>query len=384
MTTSKLLTGASLSRMFLSAPDVGQLEREYLLRAFDEGWIAPVGPDLNAFESEIAAMIGWPGAVALSSGTAALHLALLEVGVKPVDDVFASTFTFAATANAITYCGATPVFVDSESSTWNMSPELLDAALADAAQRGRLPAAVVVVDLYGQCADYEALVPICRQYEVPLVEDSAEALGATRNGQPAGTFGDVGLFSFNGNKIMTTSGGGMFVSPTIEMAQRARYLATQARQPAVHYEHTDIGFNYRLSNLLAAVGRAQLARLPDMSKRRVAINEIYRQAFSDLDGVEFMPIADDGWNGWLTCVVLRDAATRDRIMAALDEQNIESRPLWKPMHLQPVFRDATAYVDGTSQNLFERGLCLPSGSILSDEDVERVCGLVSRALTAHP
>jgi len=373
-----------MGRIFLSSPDVGPLEREYLLRAFDEGWIAPVGPDLDAFESEIAANTGWPGAVALSSGTAALHLALLEVGVKAGDDVMASTFTFAATANAVTYCGATPVFIDSELSTWNMSPALLDAALSDAAASGRLPAAVVVVDLYGQCADYEALVPICREYGVPLIEDSAEALGATRNGQPAGTFGDVGLFSFNGNKIMTTSGGGMFVSPTIEMADRARYLATQARQPAVHYEHTDVGFNYRLSNLLAAVGRAQLARLPQMSKRRVAINGLYRRALSDLDVLEFMPISDDGWNGWLTCVVLRDTASRDRILAALDEQNIESRPLWKPMHLQPVFRDAEAHVDGTSEDLFERGLCLPSGSVMSDQDVERVCEHVHRALTARP
>ncbi len=371
-----------MSRMFLSAPDVGRLEREYLLRAFDEGWIAPVGPDLDAFESEVAKMIGWPGAVALASGTAALHLALLEVGVGPGDTVMASTFTFAATANAIAYCGATPIFVDSELSTWNMSPELLETALSAAAKHGQLPAAVVVVDLYGQCADYEALVPICRQYEVPLVEDSAEALGATRNGQPAGTFGDIGLFSFNGNKIMTTSGGGMFVSPTTEMADRARYLATQARQPAVHYEHTDIGYNYRLSNLLAAIGRAQLSRLAEMSGRRVAINDIYRRAFSGLHGIEFMPIADEGWNGWLTCVLLQDASTRNRIMASLDEQNIESRPLWKPMHLQPVFRDAAAHVDGTSQDLFDRGLCLPSGSVLSDDDVERVCEHVGRALTA--
>jgi len=369
-----------MSRIFLSAPDVGPLERDYLLRAFDEGWIAPVGPDLDAFESEIAAVTGWPGAVALSSGTAALHLGLLEVGVKPGDEVMVSTFTFAATANAVTYCGATPVFIDSELETWNMSPELLAEALNEAAKRGRLPSAVVVVDLYGQCADYEALVPICHQYGVPLVEDAAEALGATRNGQPAGTFGDVGLFSFNGNKIMTTSGGGMFVSPTIEMADRARYLATQARQPAVHYEHTDIGFNYRLSNLLAAVGRAQLERLPEMSKRRVAINEFYRTALADLGGIEFMPMADAGWNGWLTCVVFDDPSVRDRVLGVLADHDIESRPLWKPMHLQPVFEGSPAVVDGTSQRLFEHGLCLPSGSALSDGDVERVAALVATSI----
>jgi dTDP-4-amino-4,6-dideoxygalactose transaminase len=373
-----------MARIYLSAPDVGPLERDYLLRAFDDGWIAPVGPDLDGFEADIRALTGWPGAVALASGTAALHLALLDVGVQPGDDVFVSSFTFAATANAVTYCGARPVFIDSDTTTWNMSPDLLADALSDASTQGRLPTAVVVVDLYGQCADYEAIVPLCREYGVPLVEDAAEAIGATRGGAPAGTFGDVGLFSFNGNKIMTTSGGGMFLSPGVEAADRVRYLATQARQPAVHYEHTEIGFNYRLSNLLAAMGRAQLERLPEMSARRVEINGRYRDAFAELDGLSFMPIADLGWNGWLTCVVVDDPSVRDHVQKTLEADDIESRPLWKPMHLQPVFAESRSVVDGTSQRLFEHGLCLPSGSALSDGDVDRVSSLVVEAVRSRP
>ena len=374
-----------MTRIFLSAPDVGELERAALLRAFDSGWVAPAGPELDAFETELAAVTGWPGCVAMSSGTAALHLALQLCDVEPGDDVFVSTFTFAASANAIRYCGANPVFIDSERDSWNMSPELLEQALSAAEAGGRLPKAVVIVDLYGQCAKYDELIPICHSYGVKVIEDAAEALLATYRGQPAGTFGDYGLFSFNGNKIMTTSGGGAFVSPDTESADRVRYLSTQARQPAVHYEHTDVGYNYRLSNLLAALGRAQLDRLPQMSARRIEINGLYRSALGSRNEIEFMPVlADTGWNGWLTCVVLPDSNTRDRVMAALDEQDIESRPLWKPMHLQPVFRDADAFVDGTSQDLFERGLCLPSGSGLSDDDIDRVCHHVLAAVTARP
>jgi dTDP-4-amino-4,6-dideoxygalactose transaminase len=367
-------------RIYLSAPDVGQLERRYLMDAFDAGWIAPVGPDLDAFEAKIRELTGWDGAVALSSGTAALHLALLEVGVRPGDDVFVSTFTFAATANAVTYCDARPVFIDSEKPSWNMNPDLLAGALADAAASGRLPSAVVVVDLYGQCADYDRIVPLCEEYDVPLIEDAAEALGATYRGRPAGTFGDVGLFSFNGNKIMTTSGGGMFIAPTESSSDRVRYLATQARQPTVHYEHTEVGFNYRLSNLLAALGRAQLERLPTMSARRLEISARYRAALEDLDELSFMPIADPGWNGWLTCVVFDDPALRDHVHNELSAQNVESRPLWKPMHLQPAFADDRAAVDGTSQSLFEHGLCLPSGSVLTDSDIDRVAGLVDASV----
>lgn len=374
-----------MTRIFLSAPDVGEQERAALLRAFDSGWVAPAGPELDAFESELAAVTGWPGCVALSSGTAALHLALQLCDVQPGDAVFVSTFTFVASANAIRYCGANPVFIDSERDSWNMSPELLEQALGAAQAAGRPPKAVVIVDLYGQCAKYDELIPICRSYGVKVIEDAAEALLATYRDQPAGTFGDFGLFSFNGNKIMTTSGGGAFVSPDTESADRVRYLSTQARQPAVHYEHTDVGYNYRLSNLLAGLGRAQLQRLPQMSARRIEINGLYRSALETRNEIEFMPVLDEAeWNGWLTCVVLPDSDIRDRVMAALDEQDIESRPLWKPMHLQPVFREADAFVDGTSQDLFERGLCLPSGSGLSDDDIDRVAHHVLAAITARP
>ena len=380
---------ASESRVFLSPPDVGPAEREALLRAFDSGWVAPAGPELDAFEAELASFVGWPGVVAMSSGTGALHLALATLGVRPGDDVLVSTFTFAATANAVTYVGATPRFVDSDSATWNMNPELLAAELADCERGGRLPAAVVVVDLYGQCADYDEIVPVCARYGVPVIEDAAEALGASYKGRSAGTLGDCGIFSFNGNKIMTTSGGGAFVSPDMGLADRVRYLATQARQPAVHYEHTEIGFNYRLSNLLAAMGRAQLARLPGMSERRLQINRSYRESLGELPGVSFMPIARfgpvdgansdvsaGGWNGWLTCVVFDDAAVRDAVQSELAAVDIESRPLWKPMHLQPVFATTPARVDGTSEHLFTNGLCLPSGSALSDAQVERVVTVV--------
>ena len=343
-----------MSRIFLSSPDVGPAERQALIDAFDGGWIAPVGPDLDGFEEAIAELTGHH-AVALSSGTAALHLALLAAGVEPGDDVLVSTFTFAASANAIAYCRANPVFVDSEDASWNLHPDLLATALADAADRGRLPRAVVVVDLYGQCADYDRIVPICREHGVAVVEDAAEAFGATYHDRPAGTLGDVGVLSFNGNKIMTTSGGGALLTPDAGVAARARYLATQARQPAVHYEHTEIGFNYRLSNLLAAVGRAQVARLQQMIDRRLQINQRYREAFVG-PSVEFMPVpAWSGWNGWLTCVLLTDGTVRDRVIDALAAADIEARPLWKPLHLQPVFADATAHLDGTSEALFARG-----------------------------
>ena len=297
---------------------------------------------------------------------------------EPGDEVYVSSFTFAASANAVVYTGARPRFIDSDTSSWNMSPALLADELTAAAFEGRLPKAVVVVDLYGQCADYDEIVTICDGYGIPVIEDAAEAVGATYRGRPAGTLGAIGLFSFNGNKIMTTSGGGALLSPDLDTADRVRYLATQARQPTVHYEHTDVGFNYRLSNLLAAIGRAQLARIPAMSARRLAINGFYRERLADLAGLAFMPIAPwGGWNGWLTCVTFDDPAVRDAVQAELEAAEIESRPLWKPMHLQPVFADAPARVDGTSQHLFEHGLCLPSGSVLTDAQVERVAALAA-------
>lgn len=364
-------------RIWLSPPDVGLDEQERMTRAIQGGWVAPAGPDLAAFEADIAAFTGWKGAVALSSGTAALHLALLAVGVQPGDEVLVSTFTFAASANAVTYCGAHPVFIDSDRESWNMNPELLAEELAECAARGKLPAAVVVVDLYGQCADYDPIMAICREYGVPVIEDSAESLGATYKGRPAGTLADIGIFSFNGNKIMTTSGGGMLLTPNEEIADRVRYLATQARQPAVHYEHTEVGFNYRLSNLLAALGRGQFARLPSFIERRRAINDRYRELLADVEECDFMPVPEwSGWNGWLSCVVFAVPGVSHRVHNALLGSEIESRPLWKPMHRQPAFAECRSRTDATSDHIFDLGLCLPSGSALTDDQVVEVADLV--------
>jgi len=365
-----------MSRIYLSPPDVGEAEREALDAAVRSGWVAPVGPDLDAFEAEVAAASGRSHGVGLASGTAALHLALKEVGVAAGDDVVVSTFTFAATANAVTYCGATPVFLDSEAASWNLSPDLLAEELAERAGRGRLPKAVVVVDLYGQCADYNRILPLCQEYGVPVIEDAAESLGASCGGRPAGSFGAAAVLSFNGNKIITTSGGGMLVTDDQRVAAHARHLATQARDPAPHYEHSEIGYNYRLSNLLAAFGRAQLAGLAERVERRRAVSRRYREALGDLAGVAFQPTGPGQEPScWLTCITIDPAearTTNDTVRLALEAQDIEARPTWKPMHLQPVFRDCPSRLDGTSASIFERGLCLPSGSSLSEADQARV------------
>ena len=369
-----------MTRVYLSPPEVGPEERRMLLAAFDSNWIAPLGPDVDAFEAEFAERVGVAHAVALSSGTAALHLALLLVGVGPGDEVLVPSFTFVATANAVVYRGATPVFVDCSPDTWNMDPDLVAEDLDRRAAAGRLPAALVTVDLYGQSCDYDRLVEACDRHRVPLVEDAAEALGATYRGRPAGSFGRMGVFSFNGNKIITTSGGGMLVTESAEEAQRARYLATQAREPAPHYEHNTIGYNYRLSNLLAALGRAQLAGLDSRVTRRGRINRRYREALGDLPGVSFLPIAPYGEpNYWLTCVTVDpDAAGTDRetIRLTLEEQDIESRPTWKPLHLQPVFADNKVLGGAVCARIFEHGLCLPTGSALPDDDFDRVVGVI--------
>ena len=372
-------------RIWLSPPDVREPERTSLLVALDSGWIAPVGPDLDAFEAELAERCGVPNAVALSSGTAALHLALLQVGVGPGDDVLVPTATFAATANAVTYCGARPCFIDADPVSWQMSPALLATELAERRERGTVPAAVVTVDLYGACADYDAILSICAEYGVAVVEDAAEALGATFAGRPAGSFGAAGVLSFNGNKIITTSSGGALLCHDPAAAERARYLATQARRPATHYEHTEIGFNYRLSNLLAAFGRGQLATLDERIARRRQIQARYREAFAELPGVAFPTSEPAGTtNAWLTCITLDPdvAALRpDELRIDLEARNIETRPLWKPMHAQPVFRSHPARLDGTADRLFATGLCLPSGSGMTDGDLERIVEAVRRALT---
>ena len=373
------------ARIWLSPPDVRRPEQEALLAALASGWVAPVGPDLDAFEAELAERCGVPHAVALSSGTAALHLALLQVGVRPGDDVLVPTATFAATANAVTYCGARPCFIDADPVTWQMSPALLAAELAERRDRGALPAAVVTVDLYGACADYDSLLAICTEHGVPVVEDAAEALGATFGGRPAGSFGAAGVLSFNGNKVITTSSGGALLCHDRGAAERARYLATQARQSAAHYEHTEVGFNYRLSNLLAAFGRGQLATLDERMSRRRAILARYREALADLPGVAF-PSADprNDTNAWLTCITLEHgvaALTPSELRLALEARNIETRPLWKPMHAQPVFRAHPARLDGSADRLFATGLCLPSGSGMSDADLDRVVDALHSAFS---
>lgn len=359
-------------RIYLSPPDMSAAEREALLRAFDSNWIAPLGPEVDAFERELAERVGVADAAALSSGTAALHLALVLLDVGAGDEVWTSTLTFAATANAIRYVGATPVFIDSERQSWNMDPDLLSEALRKAAATGSLPKAVIVVDLYGQCADYDRILEACRNYEVPVVEDAAEALGATYRGNPAGSFGRIGVLSFNGNKIMTTSGGGALLADDPELVARARNLASQARLPAAHYEHEEVGYNYRLSNLLAAVGRAQLARLDELIEKRREVNRRYREALEGIDGIEFLPEAPWGRsNNWLTCVLLdetRLGVGPSEVCKHLEGRNIEARPVWKPMHLQPVYRGCRAIGGEVAAEHFERGLCLPSGSSLSHED----------------
>ena len=369
-----------MSRIYLSPPEVGPDERRMLLEAFDSNWIAPLGPDVDAFEAEFAEQIGVGHAVALSSGTAALHLALLMLGVGPGDEVLVPSFTFVATANAVCYLGAAPVFVDCSPSTWNIDPDLVAAELDERARQGRLPAAVVTVDLYGQSADYDPLLAAAAAHGVPVVEDAAEALGATYRGRAAGSFGAAGVFSFNGNKIITTSGGGMLVTESAEFAARGRFLATQARDPFPHYEHSTIGYNYRLSNLLAALGRAQLRGLDSRIDRRRRINEAYRGRLGSAPGIEFMPRADYGEpNNWLTCITVdpeRFGADREAIRQALERDDIESRPTWKPLHLQPVFAERRAVGGSVCADIFDRGLCLPSGSALTDEQLHRITDII--------
>jgi pyridoxal phosphate-dependent aminotransferase EpsN len=374
-------------RTYLSPPDVGPEERDLLLDAFDSNWIAPLGPHLEAFEQEFALTVGAPYAVALASGTAALHLALHVLGIGRGDDVLTSTLTFAATANAITYVGATPAFVDVSRGTWNLDPDLLEQELITRSRR-KQAAAVLSVDLYGQCADYTRIAGLCARFGVPLIEDAAEALGATYGGDTAGSFGECAAFSFNGNKIITTSGGGMLVSHRRDIIERARHLATQARDPAPHYQHSEIGYNYRLSNLLAAIGRGQLRSLPNKLARRRSVNNIYRTAFANLSGVQMMPEAAYGRsNCWLTCVTVDPAvfgATSEEIRLALETENIESRPLWKPMHLQPIFRSCAMTGGAVAEDLFDRGLCLPSGSSLTRAEQMRVVDIVQSSHVAVP
>ena len=419
------------TRIYLSTPHMGKDELSLVQEAFATNWIAPLGPHVDAFEKEFAALVGSPHAVALSSGTAAVHLSLRLVGLRPGEEVFCSSLTFSASANPIVYEGGLPVFIDSERDSWNMDPARLAEALADRAQKGRLPRAVMLVHLYGQSADIDAIAALCARYGVTLIEDAAEALGAVyyggrgegagsegqaqggvgrvvsrnaedgaRSAVPAlsvvhrssshgiapGTRGRMGIYSFNGNKIITTSGGGMLVSGDPALVEKAKFLATQARDPAPHYEHSEIGYNYRLSNVLAAIGRGQLRVLADRVNARRAHCEYYQHAFADLPGLEFMPEAPWGRSTrWLTCVTIdpkKFGMDREGVRQALATENIEARPVWKPMHLQPVFAGCAVFGGEVAADLFNRGLCLPSGSNLTWEQLDRVVNAVRRCARA--
>jgi len=367
-------------RILLSTPHMSGREPEFVAEAFATNWIAPLGPHVDAFEREFAARVGAGHAAALSSGTAALHLACILAGVGPGDEVIVSTLTFSASANPIVYQGARPVFIDSERKSWNLDPNRLEEELKAMAARGKLPKAVIPVHLYGQSADLDPIVEICRRYEVTLIEDAAECLGATYKGRLPGTFGRFGAFSFNGNKIITTSGGGMLVSDDAALIARARFLATQARDPAPHYQHSVIGYNYRLSNVLAGIGRAQLLVLDERVAQKRRVFEFYREAFREEPGIEFMPEAEWGRaTRWLTVLTIdpkKFGADREAVRLHLDSLNVESRPVWKPMHRQPVFAGCRVRGGAVAEDLFNRGLCLPSGSNLSDEDLARVAEAV--------
>ena len=361
-------------RIYMSSPDVGVLEQQAVQRAMESGWIAPLGPEVDAFERELAERVGVDHGVALASGTAALHLGLLGLGIGPGDLVLTSSMTFAATANAIVYTGATPVFIDSALESGNIDVGLLEEAISTLQSEGTPARAIVPVDLLGKAVDYTAIEALAAEQGLTLLADAAESVGATHGGRPAGSFGAASIVSFNGNKIMTTSGGGMLLTDDEALAQRARYLATQARQPVAHYEHVEIGFNYRLSNVLAALGRAQLTRLDEMIARRRARRAEYAALFAEVQGVSIFGGDGAEDNCWLTSIVVDEHAAfiPAELQAFLTERNIESRPLWKPMHLQPVFASERAFTNGNAQRLFETGLTMPSGSALTDEQFARV------------
>ena len=374
-----------MGRIYLSPPHMTDTERSFLMGAFDANWVAPVGPDLDAFEREFAARQGVEHAVALSSGTAALHLGLLVAGVMPGDAVIVPTFTFAATANAVRYCNADPVFVDSERATWNADPVLIAEAVEACRRDGRRVGAIVTVDLYGQCADHEPIRALCDAHGIPLIEDAAEAVGSTWAGRPAGAWGDLGIFSFNGNKIMTTGGGGMLTSADSAVVDRVRHLSTQAREPSLHYEHSELGFNYRLSNPLAAIGRGQVERLSEMIQQRSEIRDRYVDALGALPGISFNPIDDRGTvNHWLTVAVVgaEAACSPAELIAALDSVDAEARPAWKPMHMQPYYAHASCHGGAVAAEIFAQGVCLPSGSSMTEEDLGRVIDAARSVLSA--
>ena len=364
-------------KIYLSSPHMSDegYEMEYIKEAFESNWIAPLGPNVDNFEKEFAAKIGAKHSVALSSGTAAIHMALKAAGVEKGDIVFCQSLTFAGTANPIIYQNAVPVFIDSDLKTWNMDPEALETAF----KKYPNVKAVIVVHLYGLSADLDKIIEICRKHNVALIEDAAESLGTKYKGKYTGTFGEYGAFSFNGNKIITTSGGGMLVSDNEEGISKVRFWSTQARDKARHYQHSEIGYNYRMSNIVAGIGRGQLKVLDQRIAKKKYIFEFYKRELNGLVGIEFMPV--NNWNEpnfWLTCITLNGRIKPIDIILALENENIESRPIWKPMHLQPVFKDYDFIGKGVSNKIFETGVCLPSDTKMTDEDLSRICDVIKR------
>jgi dTDP-4-amino-4,6-dideoxygalactose transaminase len=375
------------NKIWLSSPHMGGTELKKINEAFDTNWIAPLGPHVDGFERDLQEFLGEGVHVtALSSGTAALHLALVILGVKAGDEVICQSMTFSASANPIVYQGATPVFVDSEEQTWNISPEYLEKAIEDRIRLGKLPKAIIVVHLYGMPAQMDKIMKISRKYGIPVIEDAAEALGSLYNGKALGTFGDIAILSFNGNKIITTSGGGALVSANEEFVKKARFLSTQAQDPAPHYQHSQIGYNYRMSNICAGIGRGQMEVLRDRVNQRRHNFEFYKKAFEEINEIECIEEADSTYfsNHWLSIILLKGSKlNRETLRLALVKENIDSRPPWKPMHLQPVFANAPYYGTDVSERLFENGLCLPSGSNLTEEQLERIVSCVTRAIPAN-
>ncbi len=371
------------SKIWLSSPHMGGAEQKYINRAFKENWIAPLGPNLDGFEEDLKNYLNIGAVAALSSGTAAIHLALILLGVEQDDEVIVSTFTFSATVNPIMYQKAKPIFIDSENDTWNMDPDLLDVAIKDRIKKGKKPKAIILVHLYGMPAKIGEIMNIANKYEIPVIEDAAEALGSEYKGKKVGTFGKFGILSFNGNKIITTSGGGALVSNDGNAISKARFLATQARDQAPHYQHSHVGYNYRMSNIVAGIGRGQMEVLDERVSVRREINQFYRKLFAKREGVSFLTEPGNIFfsNFWLTAIVLdknKFGIDKKELRLLLEKENIESRPLWKPMHLQPVFKNYPRYINRHSDMLFANGLCLPSGSNMSDEELGRISEVINR------
>ena len=369
-------------KIWLSSPHMSGNEIKYIEDAFKENWVAPLGPNVDGFENELSEYLNVKSVAALASGTAALHLALIILGIKKDDEVLVSSFTFSASVNPIVYQCAVPVFIDSEKDTWNMSPELLEKAIKDRIKKGKKPKAIILVHLYGMPAKVDEIMQIAEKYDIPVVEDAAEALGSTFKGKKLGTFGTFGILSFNGNKIITTSGGGALLSDNEKYIEKARFLATQARDTAPHYQHSEIGYNYRMSNIVAGIGRAQLGILNERVESRRKNHEFYKKIFQNINGISFLEEPDKDFfsNFWLTTILIdkekNGGIASETLRLAFEKENIETRPLWKPMHLQPIFKKYPKYLNGVSEKLFEIGLCLPSGSNLTEDDKTRIKNVI--------